>query len=74
MSKCLCQSALHNHVAGECPNEVGDESSEKCESCEKKDKEIRLGGISEFPTDVGPPPVRNLEESLTVVPPDKPDQ
>ena len=72
MSTCQCQSSLHNHVEGACPNEV-EEGSDKCNSCKEKDEQIRLGALGELPVAVGPPS-RNSDESLIVVPPDKPEQ
>ena len=65
MSTCQCQSTLHNHVAGECPNDesAGDENTPPeernwCKSCRDKAEEIRLAGIMDEPRAGGPPPVR----------------
>ena len=46
MSTCQCQSTLHNHVAGECPNDVEGEGGEKCRSCKEKDNQLRLEALS----------------------------
>jgi hypothetical protein len=73
MSTCQCKSKLHNHVAGECPNDVEGEGDEKCGSCKEKDKQLQLAGLLEAPVAAGPPPDRNLE-NLIVAPPEKPDQ
>ena len=58
MSTCQCKSKLHNHVAGECPNDVEGEGDEKCGSCKEKDKQIRLTKIGGASREVGPPPTR----------------
>jgi hypothetical protein len=54
MSTCQCKSKLHNHVAGECPNDVEGEGDEKCGSCKEKDKQIRLRGIGNPPGQLNP--------------------
>ncbi len=72
MSKCQCQSSLHNHDEGACPNEANEDSG-LCDSCKEKDIQLHLDGIVEFPGQLNPTEP-NSEEPLIVVPPEKPEQ